>query len=88
MFALIRLVAVGFVLLSIIFGFVAIRQRLREIRRLKDEYDAGGIEGSREDYVRKGLDEYESSFRNNILLAIYIVPAIAVLVLIYVMNFM
>ncbi len=85
---LIRLYAIGFVGLTIIYIFLSLRGRWRRRAKLEEEFDAGSIEGSKDDYVASGLKEYEGSLRRKLVLLVYILPMLAVLILIYVTNFM
>lgn len=84
----IRLFAIGFVVLTVIYAYLSIRQRWRCRRALEAAFDAGGIEGSREDYVAQGLLDYERSLRRKLILGVYILPLMVVLVTIYVVNYM
>lgn len=84
----IRLFAIGFVVLTVIYAYLSIRQLWRCRRALEATFDAGGIEGSREDYVAQGLLDYERSLRRKLILGVYILPLMVVLVTIYVVNYM
>ncbi len=85
---LIRLYAIGFMILTIIYIFLSLRGRWQCRNRLEAEFDTGGIEGSRDDYVADGLKEFEGSLRRKLVLLVYVLPMLAVLTLIYVTNFM
>lgn len=83
-----RVVVVVFVLLAIIYLWLARRQHRRERRRLNKEFDAGGIEGTRDEYVARGMEAFEHSLRHRLILGVFILPLIAIGVIVYVMNFM
>jgi len=83
----IRLFAVAFVVLTVIYAYLSVTQRWRCRRALAAEYDAGGIDGSRDDHIAKGLRRYERSLRRRLLIGVYLVPLLVVVTLIYVMNY-
>ncbi len=84
---LIRLYTLGFVGLTIIYVFLSLRARWRCKAALEAEYDAGGIKGSREDFVDAGLAEYAGSLRRKLILGVYVVPVVVILTILYVVNF-
>ncbi len=88
--ALIRLVVIGFVVLTIIYGMVWLYSRSVRREKLEKEWDAenpGGDPAARADYVEKGMADYHSSIRPKLILLVYVVPAIAAAVLMYLINF-
>ena len=88
MFGWVRLLVVGFAVLSVIYVLLSIRARRAFIRRLEREYDAGGITEDRETYIARGLAEYRHSLRHRLLLGVYVVPLALLILVIYVVNFM
>jgi len=92
MIGAIRLFAAAFLLLSIVFVYVSLRQKYRCRRELEAEFDAKAhpdtSEMERDAYIEAGLTEYESSLRRKLIFGIYIVPLCGVAVMIYVTNFM
>lgn len=88
MIAALRLIVPGIVVLSVIYLVLTIWSRWRARRRLVEEFDAGGVDGDRDDYIEEGMREYESSLRRKLLLGVFVVPVVVVAVLIYIMNFM
>ncbi len=88
MFAAIRLFIIAFVILTLVYIYLSIRQRWRCKRALEVEYDAGGDLGDRDTYIDNGLKEYESSLKRKLILGVYVVPMLIVVVMIYVTNFM
>lgn len=88
MIAGIRLFIIAFVVLSIIYVYLSIRQRWRARNELEAEFDAGGIDGDRDTYIEEGMREYQSSLRRKLILGVYVVPLLVVATLIYVMNYM
>ncbi len=88
MVALFRLIVLGFLVLSLIYVILVFSERIRMRRLLRAEWEKTGQSGDRDAYVREGLVDYEQSFRRKLLLGVFIVPVAAVLVIIYVVNFM
>ena len=70
--------------------FIALGRYLRWdcTRRLEDEH-ASGLGGAltRDDYIARGLAEYDRSWRRKLLLGIYQVPILIALVLALVANY-
>ena len=88
MIAGIRLFVIAFVVLSVIYVYLSIRQRWQARDELEAEFDAGGVEGDRDTYIEEGMREYQSSLRRKLILGVYVVPLLVVATLIYVMNYM
>lgn len=61
----------------------------RGVRRdkLKEHWNKKGMTGDMEAFVQRGLKAYDNSFRRKLILGVYIVPWIAIAVLIYFVNF-
>ena len=63
----------------------------RSLRReaLEKEWDAApqGDAEAREAFIDKGMAEYEGSLRNRLLLVIFVLPFIAIAVLLYLVNY-
>ena len=87
----VRLVIVGFVILTVIFVSVSLYSRSVRRERLENEWDAHPPEGAdaagRSTYVEQGMADYFSGFRRRLVLLVYVVPTVVVGVLIYVMNY-
>lgn len=86
MFALARLVVVGFVVLTIIYICLSIYSRLQRRRKLEAEWDENP-QGERDSFVATGLEEYDGSLRRKLILGVYVVPTVIVAVIIYLTNF-
>lgn len=86
-FGWIRLAVVGYVGLTIVYFIMKIY--LRSVRRetLEKQFDAGGIAGDRETFIETGMVRYDKGLNKNLLWLIYIVPTVAFVVTIYVLNF-
>ncbi|MGL5011703.1 MAG: hypothetical protein ACRC6I_17650 [Paracoccaceae bacterium] len=86
MIGIVRLVVFGFIALSIVYLLVTIYARSVHREGLEKEFDAGGIEGSRDAYIDAGMAEYKNSLRRKLLLLVYIIPMVVVGLTIYFVN--
>jgi hypothetical protein len=87
MLALGRLIVVGFVVLSILYVIISVWSRLTRRRKLIRAWEAEGRPGDRDEYLRKGLEDYDDSLRPKLILLVYIVPVVVVALIIYLTNF-
>ncbi|MGC3940013.1 hypothetical protein ACOTTU_19585 [Roseobacter sp. EG26] len=87
MVALARLLLIGFVVLTIVYFCLSFYSRAVRRGKLEAEWDATGGPGDRETFVQSGLEEYDGSLRRKLILGVYVVPAIAMGLLIYFTNF-
>lgn len=87
--AMIRLILLMALVLGITYWLVSIYSRSVRTERLEKRWDREKPAGiARDDYVRDGLAKYDRSFRRRLIVLILIVPFVAVLVAIYVTNYM
>lgn len=93
MIALIRLSFMALIGLSLLYVLVSLYSR--SVRREKlehraeDEIAAGTLaESDRDAYIRDGMAQYERSLRRKLIWGVIIIPVIAIVGLVYVMNFM
>ena len=86
MFALARLVIVGFVVLTIIYVCLSLYSRSVRKRKLAEEWEASPV-GDREAFIDQGLEEYDSSLRRKLILGVYVVPTLVIALIIYLTNF-
>ena len=79
---------VFFAVLSLIFIALSAYDRWAQRQRLKSEHASGtGQALSQEDYIQKGLAEYDRSWRKKLIYGVFLLPLIAIVVLIYVANY-
>lgn len=91
---LIRFVVVGFILLTVIYFCISIYSRSVRRERLEKAWDRdhaeaaadGGDDPARRAYIEEGMARYESGFRKKLIFLVYIVPVIAVAVILYMTN--
>ena len=85
--AFIRLVVMGFLFLSVIYLCLAWYSRSVRREKLEKRWDEEKPEGiSREDFVNKGVAEYNDSLRPKLLGLVYVIPTITVAVIVYITN--
>lgn len=86
----IKLVVFGFIGLSIIYLSISIYSRSVRKERLEDEFDAenpdGGAPGARDAYIAEGMQAYNKSIRPKLIGLVYVVPTVAVAVIVYTIN--
>ena len=89
MIALARLFLVLFVGLTVVYVSVSLWSRQVRKGKLRAAWDAGDREyGDDKDlYVKRGLEDYDDSFRRKLILLVYIVPVAVIAYIIYVVNF-
>ncbi|WP_372613496.1 hypothetical protein [Aquicoccus sp.] len=87
---LIRLVIFGFLALSVVYVVVSIYSRSVRREKLEESWDAdhpdGGDEEARRAYIEDGMRAYETGLRRKLIVLVYIVPAVAAAVTIYMVN--
>jgi hypothetical protein len=87
MIAIIRLVVFGFVALSVVYWLVSVYSRSVRRETLEKEFDAGGVDGVRDDYIKAGMDHYEHGLRRKLIVLVYVIPAMIVAVTVYVVDY-
>ena len=90
MIGVIRLIVFGFVALSVV--YVAVSVYSRSIRREKlekrwaAEHPGDDDSFERETFIQLGMEEYEHGLRRKLIWLVYIIPAIAVAVTMFIIN--
>ena len=86
----IRLVVLGFIAMTVVYFAISIYSRSIRREKLEDAWDAdhpeGGDEAARDAYIENGMTEYENGFRKKLIWLVYVIPTIAVAILLIVMN--
>ena len=88
MFGAIRLFLILLVLQTIAYFALSLYSRSVRRRKLESWCDDKGKSGDKEAFVTRGLHVYDKSFRRKLILGVYIVPWMAILALIYSVNYM
>jgi hypothetical protein len=87
MIAIVRLVVFGFLGLSVIYIVVSLYSQSVRRERLEKKFDAGGIEGDRDEYIKAGMIAYQSGLRRKLIWLVYIIPLGVVAVTVYLVNY-
>jgi Ca2+/Na+ antiporter len=82
-----RLAVVGFLVLTLVYWLVSVYSRSLRREALEEEWEAGDHAMDRAQFVEEGLRAYQGSLRRRLILLVYVVPAIVVPAIIYIMNF-
>ena len=86
MIALLRLLVMGFVVLTVIYVCLSFYSRAVRRGKLQDKWEAGPQMVDRETFVRRGLERYDGSIRKKLIWGVYVVPLVLVAVIIYLTN--
>lgn len=87
MAALVRLMIIGFIVLSVIYWCLSFYSRAVRKGKLRAEWHEGPQEQSLDKFVEEGLVEYDKSLRRKLILSVYVIPVILVSVVVYLTNF-
>ncbi len=87
MIAIIRLIVFGFLGLSVIYILVSLYSQSVRRENLEKKFDAGGIEGDRDEYIKAGMIDYQRGLRRKLIWLVYIVPMVVVAVTVYLVNY-
>lgn len=92
MFGLIRLAAIGIVLLTVVYISVSLYSRSVRRERLERKWAQNHphdhTSPARAAFIKRGLRRYDGSIRRRLILLVYVIPILAIATTIYVMNFM
>lgn len=87
MIGILRAAFAGFIVLTVVYFVVAIYSRSVRREKLEKKFDAGGIDGDRDAYIKDGMDSYEHGLKHRLLWLVYIIPAAVVAVTVYLVNY-
>lgn len=87
MFALVRLLAIAFVILTVVYIVLSLWSRSVRRGKLREWWVEEGRPGDLETYTENGLKDYDSSLRRKLILGVYVIPFTAVGIIIYLTNF-
>jgi len=88
MLALFRLLIFGLIFLTVVYFGLSWYFRSERRRRMEHDWEETGRPGSREAYVEAGMEQYQQSLRRRLIWLVYIVPVTAIIIIIYVTNYM
>jgi len=94
MIAFLRLAAIGFVVLTIVYWLISVYSRSLRREALEKRWDEGGGDegegdaaGGRDAYIEAGMRAYERGLRRRLIGLVYVVPAVVVMLLIWLNNY-
>jgi hypothetical protein len=82
-----RLMLFGFVGLTVLYLLLSVYSRSVRREWLEKRFDAGGVPGDRDAYIRDGMRVYERGLRKKLLWLVYIIPAVVFTVVFWSLNF-
>ena len=90
MIGAIRLIVFGFLALSVVYLAVSFYSRSIRREKLEDRWaeDHPGDDDSpeRDAYIEQGMIDYQQGLRRKLILLVYIIPAIAIAVTMFIVN--
>jgi Ca2+/Na+ antiporter len=91
MIGLVRAAVFGFLALSVVYVMVSIYSRSVRRERLEKEWDTdpareGLTKAERDAYIATGMAEYQGGLRRKLIALVYVIPALAFGVIVYVVN--
>ncbi|QYK42299.1 MAG: hypothetical protein KF887_04010 [Paracoccaceae bacterium] len=87
MIQLIQLMVFGFLALSLVYVVVSIYSRSVRRERLEKQWDAAQGPGERRAFIEAGMVAYQKSLRRRLIWLVYVIPAVAISVIVYLLNF-
>ena len=83
----IRLIVFGFLALCVIYLCITMYSRSVRREKLENRWAAEPVEGmTREDYIAKGMAEYEGGLRKQLILLVFVIPPVVAGIIIYFIN--
>ena len=82
-----KLALFGMIGLSVLYLLIGIYARSVQREALERQWDEGDGAGERADFVREGMDAYRNSLRRRLILLVFVLPVVAVAVVIWAINF-
>jgi len=87
MFALARLVVMGFIVLTVVYVCLSLYSRAVRKGKLRKKWQDGPQKVPRDTFVQRGLEKYDGSVRRKLILGVYVVPVVVVSLIIYLTNY-
>lgn len=79
--------ALGFVVLTLVYLLVSVYSRSVRREHLEKVFDAGGIAGDRDAFIEAGMRAYAHSLRRKLILLVYVIPILLVGVITWYVNY-
>ena len=92
MIGFLRLAFFGYIGLTVLYFLLSIYSRSTQREELEKEWDAAtGPEqhamGARDDFIVQGMVQYEKGLRKKLIGLVYVIPTLAVIAALYLLNF-
>lgn len=87
MIAMIRLAVFGFIGMTIMYVLLSIYSRSTRREALEKKWDADQGPGDRDEFIAAGMAAYEKGLRKKLIWLVYVIPTLAVIAAIYLLNF-
>jgi Ca2+/Na+ antiporter len=92
MIGFLRLAFFGYIALTVLYFLLAIYSRSTRREELEKDWDAAEAQGDtslgpRDDYIAAGMAQYERGLRKKLIWLVYVIPTLAVIAAIYLLNF-
>ncbi|WP_323007212.1 hypothetical protein [Pseudorhodobacter sp.] len=87
MIGMIRLAVFGFLGMTVMYFLLSIYSRSTQREELEKEWDAEQGPGDRDDFIAAGMAAYEKGLRKKLIWLVYVIPTLAVIAAIYLLNF-
>ena len=87
MIAIVRLIVFGFLGLSVIYILVSLYSQSVRREKLEKRFDAGGVDGDRDEYIKAGMIAYQKGLRRKLIWLVYIIPMAVVALTVYFVNY-
>lgn len=86
MLVFLRFMVMLFLVQTIAFVVISIWSRQTRRRKLEARWETNTLTGSREAFIRRGLERYDRSIRAKLIWGVYIVPIVVIGTIIYLVN--
>jgi Ca2+/Na+ antiporter len=87
MIAFLRLAFFGYIALTVLYFLVSIYSRSTYREELEKEWDANMGPGDRAAFIDRGMADYEKGLRKKLIWLVYVIPTLAVIAALYLLNF-
>lgn len=81
-----RLVVVGFIVLSVVYFLVSIYSRSVRREKLEKRWAAEQMQGDRDGWIESGMKAYEGGLKKRLLWLIYIIPMVSFSAIFFYVN--
>ncbi|MEM6341089.1 MAG: hypothetical protein AAF729_08055 [Pseudomonadota bacterium] len=86
-FGALRVMFIFLIVQTVIYVCLSFYSRAVRRDKLEAQWDAGGIDTPRQQFVAEGLEAYDGSIRRKLILGVYVVPILLICLIIYLTNY-